>query len=110
MTQKYKFVHQGDVPFYPYTGEIMGEKVKHNGSVVLALGEHTGHKHTITVPRLEDMEAYKLPDGGWLLKLKSGGSVKHNQHGEITVAPGLYRVGQEREHDWFQSVTRKVID
>ena len=75
------FKHQGDIPFHPFNGEIKGTKVKHNGSVVLALGEKTGHKH-----------------------------VTHNQHGTLTIAPGTYRVGQEREVDHFAQVTRKVID
>src|SRR3990167_1115263 len=96
-----QFKHQGDIPFAPYTGKIEGKVVKHKGSVILALGEHTGHKHVITVPKIDDMEARKLPDGGWILPLKSEGMVTHNQHGPITIAPGIYRVGNEREIDHF---------
>ena len=104
------FKHQGDIPFYPYAGELQGELYNHNGSVILALGEHTGHKHVISVPKVEDMVVYKLPTGGWLLDLKTEGVVKHEQHGTITIAPGRYRVGQEREVDHFAGVTRQVID
>lgn len=106
-----KFKHQGDIPFAPYKGKVEGELTNHNGSLVLALGEHTGHKHVITVPDITDMEAYKLADGGWILLLKREGTVTHNQHGVITIAPGTYRVGHEREVDHFaDSVIRKVID
>ncbi len=105
-----KFKHQGDIPFYPFKGKITGEKQAHKGSFVLALGKHTGHKHVITVPRAQDMEVYKLPTGEWLLDLRSKGTVTHEQHGVIEVDIGTYRVGQEREIDWFQQVTRKVID
>ena len=104
------FKHQGDIPLYPFSGSLQGEKVKHNGSVVLALGEHTGHTHTISVPNIEDMDAVKLPDGGWLLTLRAEGTLAHQQHGPITIAPGTYRVGHEREVDHFSSVTRQVID
>ena len=105
------FKHQGDVPFFPFDGKVTGTKVKHSGSVVLALGEHTGHKHVITVMDANDMEAWKQLDGGWIISLKTEAQLTHNQHGALTVAPGLYRVGHEREVDWFaEGITRKVID
>lgn len=104
------FKHQGDIPFAPYAGEITGTKFKHNGSIVLALGEKTGHKHVISVLDHNDMQAWKQLEGGWIITLKTEGQVVHNQHGPITIAPGTYRIGQEREMDWFSMVTRKVID
>lgn len=105
-----KFYHQGDVPFYEHKGKIEGEKVTHKGSLVLAFGEATGHHHTITVPDLTKMDAYKLADGGWILTLREEGSVTHQEHGEITLAPGTYRVGRERELDWNTGMARNVID
>ena len=105
-----KFKHQGDVPFYPYDGEIKGEKFNHNGSVTLALGEATGHHHTIYVPKPEDMNAVKTADGGWILTLKAEGVIKHQEHLPIVIPIGTYRIGREREKDWFSLSTRKVID
>lgn len=105
-----KFAHQGDIPFFPFVGQIKGTLTKHTGSVVLALGEKTGHKHVITVANPNDMEAWKQLEGGWIISLKTKAQVTHNQHGAIIIAPGLYRVGQEREYDYFQEVQRKVID
>jgi hypothetical protein len=105
-----KFKHHGDVLIQPYKGEALGSAVAHNGSVILALGETTGHKHVITVPKIDDMEARKLADGSWLLTLKSEGTLTHEEHGTLKVAPGRYRFGGEREFDWFQKATRKVID
>jgi len=110
MTQKYRFVHQGDIPFFPFTGEIKGTKVKHNGEVVLALGEKTGHKHIISTLNPTDLEAWKQLEGDWIIILKTEGTLTHNQHGAITVAPGTYRIGQEREFDHFSLIQRKVID
>lgn len=105
-----KFKHQGDIPFYPHQGEIKGNKVKHKGEVVLALGEKTGHKHVLSVLDHNDLEAWKQLDGGWIITLKTEGTLTHNQHGVITIPPGTYRVGQEREHDYFAEVTRQVVD
>lgn len=104
------FKHQGDLPFFPFSGEIKGTKVAHKGSVVLALGEKTGHKHVITVENPTDMQAWRQLEGGWVITLKTDATLTHNQHGALTIKKGTYRVGQEREHDYFAEVTRKVID
>jgi hypothetical protein len=106
-----QFKHQGDIPFFPFTGKIKGTEVEHTGSVVLALGEKTGHKHVITTANPTDLQAWKQLDGGWVITLKTEGQLTHNQHGALTIAPGTYRIGQEREVDWFaKGITRKVID
>lgn len=105
-----KFIHQGDIPFHPFNGAITGTLQKHSGSVVLALGEKTGHKHIISTLNPNDLQAWKQLEGGWIITLKTEGTLVHNQHGTLTVAPGTYRVGQEREYDYFQEVTRQVID
>lgn len=105
------FKHQGDIPFAPYHGKIEGELVKHNGSHILALGEKTGHKHVISVPDPKDMTIYKTEIGEWIVDLRATGTVTHNQHGTITLEPGVYRVGREREIDWFsQGIEKKVVD
>lgn len=104
------FKHQGDIPFFPFSGKITGTKFNHKGSVVLALGEKTGHKHILTVDKPTDLEAWKQLEGGWIITLKTKGTLTHNQHGPLTIAPGTYRVGQEREYDYFAEVTRQVID
>jgi hypothetical protein len=105
-----QFKHQGDIPLHPYKGEVKGTKVKHSGSVVLALGEKTGHKHVISVIDPTDMQAWEQLEGGWIITLKTEGTLVHNQHGTLTIAPGTYRVGQEREYDYFSEITRKVVD
>lgn len=105
-----QFRHQGDVPIYPYAGEFIGEKIKHNGSLTLALGEATGHHHTIYVPKIEDMDAVKTLDGGWLLTLRTDGVLKHQEHLPVTVPAGTYRIGHEREYDWFSLAVQRVID
>jgi hypothetical protein len=37
-------------------------------------------------------------------------TVSHEEHKTLKVAPGIYRVGKEREKDHFAGVVRKVID
>ena len=102
-----KYRH-GDVSFHPIK-EATGKVINHNGSFTLALGEATGHHHLITVPRIEDMEIRETA-AGYILVLKSEGTLTHEEHGTLTVAPGTYRIGKEREYDWFSLATRRVID
>ncbi len=103
------FKHQGDVPFYDVQ-KVKGKKLKHNGSFVLALGETTGHKHVITVERPDQMEVRQLENGQYILVLTAPGTVTHEEHHPITIDPGTYRVGREREKDWFSLAIRQVID
>lgn len=103
------FKHQGDIPLYPHEGPITGEAVKHNGTFVLALGEATGHHHRIEVAHLNDMQIVKT-EGGYILTLKKEGTITHQEHLSITLAPGTYRTGHEREKDWFSMATRRVVD
>ena len=56
---KSKVYRQGDVSLIP-TEKVKGEKVKHEGSFVLAEGEATGHAHIITVPSVDNMAIYKI--------------------------------------------------
>lgn len=99
----------GDISLHPVK-ELAGEIIKHSGSFVLALGEHTGHKHVLSVPSVDDMEVFRTPEGGYYLRLKSEGVITHEEHRKIRVAPGTYKVSNEREFDYALGEVRKVID
>ena len=103
------FKHQGDVVFIPVAKMPVGKEIKHNGSDVLALGETTGHKHVIMVA-LPDQMFITVLDGNKFITLLAPGTVTHEEHKTITLDPGIYRIGQEREKDWFALTVHKVID
>ena len=103
----------GDWHFVPANDQMNGELVKHKGSFIFATGEATNHHHDIEVPQVDDMVIWKLPDGSYLVDLRAEATVKHPEHslkGDLKVAPGTYKLAQRRERDWFQLVTRRVID
>lgn len=105
-----KIFRHGDIPLYE-TKEEGEELIKHNGKFVLAEGETTGHKHVISVSNIEDMEVRKTADGGYILTLKSVGTLTHEEHKTLEIPIGKYYVGKEREVDHFQqSLVRRVID
>jgi len=105
-----QFSHQGDICFHPFKGELEGKKLKHKGSYIVGYGEATGHHHTVSVANPDDLEIVQVADG-YIMRLKSEGIVRHQEHKEIKLAPGTYRIGHEREIDYFaDGITRNVID
>ena len=115
MNKKILFRRHGDLNFHPVskkefeTLKKTAEKVETKTKIVLQEGETTGHKHVLTQEDITNMEAYKLPDGSWLLR--AHGSLTHEDHKKIDLAPTYYREVRERELDHFKdSVVRRVID
>lgn len=96
-------------------GDVVGRKLKEmplgiatvvgRTRLILAHGE-SGHSHVI-----EDDDAELIQIGErMLLKLTKAATVKHEEHGPITLTPGIWEIGRVREYDWFQQMERKVID
>lgn len=80
--------------------KIIGKK-----KLVLAHGE-SGHSHV-----LEDDGAEMIQIGErMLLRLEKAATVKHEEHGHITLEPGIWEIGRVREYDWFIQMERRVID
>ena len=115
--KKQKEIHfrrHGDINLYPITkteyDAIQGEKIKHNGNFVIQEGETTGHKHVLTVDKVDFMEIKKMPNGLYAF-ISKGGVLKHEDHKILEVAPTYYKEVREREIDWFaEGVVRRVVD
>lgn len=108
-----KVLRNGDWHFVPVKEKLTGKAQKHKGSYIFAVGEATNHNHVIEVPNVEDMKIYKLADGSYMVDLRAEAKVTHPEHSlkkDLYVAPGRYKLVQRREKDWFQLVTRRVID
>lgn len=73
--------------------------------VVLAYGEVTGHAHAIAVS-----QASLFIDGDqrYLKVVESGADLVHEEHSTIHLAPGIYRVVQQREY--IPNSSRTVLD
>lgn len=102
----------GDWSLVP-TDKKVTKPVKHKGSYTFAEGEATNHFHTIVAERPQDFTLEKMPDGSYLVEIKKDVRLTHPEHsmkGDLVVTPGTYHLNQRREKDWFQLVTRRVID
>jgi hypothetical protein len=100
-------IRHGDIPLH-----LIKELPKKcskvaSDSFVLALGETTGHKHVI---KGSGLQVFQSADGRFYLKVMRDAVVTHEEHKTLTVFPGIYEVGKEREMDWFGLVVKKVLD
>lgn len=69
-----------------------------NGRIVLAYGEVTGHSHAVLAPE-EEAELHELvQEIERYLVVNRTTTVVHEEHGEIELAPGVYRVWIQREY------------
>ena len=97
--------YQGDLLFEQVPGVPAGAMMVGIGrSHVLAEGEATGHAHTI-----DDCDLHEL-NGVLYVNLTTGPrQVKHQEHDPITLTPGTWRVGRQRE--WSsEHAARQVVD
>lgn len=91
---------QGDVLLVPVEAKekvtVRGRRPEEpdGGRVVLAYGEVTGHAHALPATDA----ALFLLGGERLLRVKRPTALRHEEHGEIPLRPGLYRVLRQRQY------------
>lgn len=76
--------------------------------VVLAYGEVTGHSHQLTGD-LEVMEA-NLDQDEMMFRLQSPGVLRHEEHDQIVLEPGIYLKVNQVEYDPFQDLLVNIRD
>jgi hypothetical protein len=99
---------QGDVLLVLVSAkELTGkfEKVPlENGRVILAYGESTGHAHALSG---KTSTLYRW-EGNRLLEVVKETPLVHEEHSAIALAPGVYRVIQQKEYS--PQAIRNVMD
>lgn len=101
-------IRHGDVILKP-VDEVSGklEKLK---EYTLAHGEVTGHHHTLYAVNHGALLNLYTDKERRFLDLNDSWALRHQEHREIIVPPGIYEIGIEREYDPFERIMRKVID
>lgn len=102
-------IRNGDILLVP-TSKVEGKKVSKGKSYVLAYGEQTGHKHLLTASPQDTAFEVREKDGELTFVLGKMGQLTHEEHKQLTVSPGTYRVVHEREYNHFQHAVRRVVD
>ena len=97
---------QGDVLFFAVDAIPAGAKRRPAADrVVFAEGEATGHAHATTDP-CEVFELY----GALYCDAQGDITVRHEEHGTVTLPAGRYRIGIVQEYDHFAEEARNVAD
>ena len=107
-----KIYRQGDVLFVPVASIPSGKRVKRETGTV-ALGEATGHHHSLAVEDLQRAEVLECGDGLFVHVSVDGVRINgavftHQEHGPVTLPPGDYRVTIQREYS--PEAIRNVLD
>jgi len=100
---------QGDVLLTKISALPKGAQ-KRLGRVVLAEGEVTGHAHVATATRPEWTVELFEREGTLYLRTTGDAAITHEEHGAITVPPGVYQIGKVQEYDHFAEEAREVRD
>jgi len=101
-------VRQGDILLVLVDGDVpRGARVveREGGSIVIAHGEATGHRHRV---RSNDAELYERATERFL-RARAPVELVHEEHGTIELRAGLYKVLRQREYV-PQSMPREIAD
>ncbi len=76
------------------------------GRHVLALGEATGHHHSVAAADAEllETEAHEV-----FLRVMRATPLEHQEHGAVALEPGVYRVTRQVEYS-PKELPRRVMD
>ena len=98
------YFQQGDVLITKIDYEVKGEELEH---LTLAEGEATGHHHSI----VEGLGQLIMMDKLMHLQIFSKeATLKHQEHKEIILPKGNYKIEIIREYDPFEDEIRRVRD
>lgn len=109
--ETHKIYRHGDVSLtkineIPKNCKLIGDFNKY----ILAFGEVTGHKHLLTAEPTAEFEVLQDSEGRYYLKLEGTAKLTHEEHKEIIIEKGLYFVGNEREYNYFELQSQRVVD
>ena len=98
-----KQYRQGDVLLVEIS--IIPKGIKKENKCILAYGEVTGHKHQI----MENGVLYKSENESFL-EMSNDGVLSHEEHHQIKIPKGQYKVIIQKEYNPFENLVRTVTD
>ena len=98
---------QGDVLFTKV--KSIPQDAKRSDNLRIASGEKTGHHHEVLEASF-GAQVFDAENGVKFVKTTKAVTVKHPEHGPVTLEPGIWKTNIVREHDYFLEMERKVQD
>lgn len=85
------------------------KELQRGKSVTIAEGEATGHHHTLygSVPNAVILRGF---DERRYVEIIEPVELRHQEHSTLSIEPGCYEIGIEREYDYFEESMRRVVD
>ena len=102
-----KLYRHGDLCIKPI--KEIPKTAKKLNTLTLALGEATGHHHTLVKERENLIEVFE-DEGGKYFKVGQPTPLIHQEHKTITIEKGIYFIEIEQERDPFTEQINKVKD
>ncbi len=107
---KQKPVRQGDILLMPVKSIPKGGDTTEASEMTVALGEATGHHHTL-YPTIEKSSVSLIKvNGREFLDVDPGYFLRHQEHGQHDRIEGLYEILREEEYCPFSEQMKKVVD
>lgn len=107
MTQSRTQFRQGDLLFIRQGARPDDDTLQPRAGAVLVEGETTGHAHRLAAPTRGAI--LTGPDGALYVDITHTTQVVHEEHGPITLDPGLWLVVRQREYV-APDISRVVAD
>ena len=104
-----KSYRHGDVDIIAVIKPAKLKREVFEGEYVLAYGEVTGHSHRL-IGTKDSVNMYRDETGALILNVLGKAVLTHEEHKEIEIAPGWYRVNYEREYNYWGNSTQRVQD
>lgn len=99
------YLQQGDTLYFSEAMPKDAVKTKFDG--VVQHGEATGHAHRLTG---KDYEYFETPKKERYLRILKPTMLRHEEHKEIEIPAGDYRIDIVKEYDHFTEEARRVVD
>lgn len=103
----------GDVGLLPVDSKTLEEVRKISGDyreeLTIALGEATGHHHTLYPAKEGKVRLVEL-NGRRFIDVGAEYFLRHQEHKEQRILPGVYEIVMEKEYDPLEKAMRKVVD
>lgn len=87
---------QGDILFETFDGKIPKDLIE-SKTLVIALGETTGHKHQAKSGQLLVQQSRTDPMLIGFLKCEEPTEIVHDEHSTIHLGTGIYKTYRQRE-------------
>lgn len=81
------------------------KQIRAKGRIILAHGEATGHHHSIDA---DAADWWKTEDGSQFIEVSESAALVHQEHAEVIIPAGTYRVVRQREYS--PEAIRNVAD